>query len=173
MRNTHTSTSATLGDFTAKYDLYHKDIFRFCMHKSRDHEIGQDLMQETFMRFLVCLQRKEEILNTRAFLYRIAANLFIDHVRRRKTSSLDALQEAGFEPTVDPWSHIYNRLDAERLLKKLVHKQRPYRKLLHQRFILGMPPAEIGRATGETSNAVSVRVFRGLKQLRVLTRQVA
>lgn len=158
-------------DFDGAYDLYHEAIFRYCFWKARDREVGQDLTQETFMRFYLCLQRQEKILNARAFLYRIAHNLFINHVRKKKEASLDQLQEAGFEPAVDPWHQTRCHLDVERPLKKLDQLEAPYRQVLHRRFILGLAPAEIATMSGETSNTVSVRIFRGLKHLRVLLKE--
>ncbi len=153
--------------FTALYDLHQNAIFRYCFWKSQDREIGQDLMQETFLRFCVCLQRKDRILNPRAFLYRIAHNLFLNHVRRKKEASLDQLLESGFEPAVDSWHETYSHLDAERPLRELGKMLTPYRQVLHQRFILGQTAAEIASITGETPNTVSVRTFRALKHLRV------
>ena len=152
--------------FTQTYDLHQAAIHRYCLWKSGDKEVSHDLVQGTFLRFWICTQRKEKILNQRALLYRIAHNLFIDHVRRQKEVSLDQLLELGFEPSVDTWHQTYSRLDAERPLKKLRAMHEPYRRALHARFILGMTPVEIASMTGETSNAVSVRIFRGLGHLR-------
>ena len=157
-----------LEDFTAIYTLYRAAILRYCLWKCRDHEVSQDLTQETFLRFWLCLERREPILHTRAFLYRIAHNLIVDHARRKKEASLDQLLEAGYEPAVDPWHHTNSHLDAQKPLQKLMHMPAPYRQVLHRRFIQGLTPAQIATQTGETSNAVSVRIFRGLKHLRLL-----
>lgn len=154
-------------DFTALYDLYSAPIFRYCLSHSRDPEIGQDLMQETFLRFWLCIQRNEPILLARALLYRIAHNLFIDYVRRKKEASLDEYLEKGFEPTVDPWQQTYSRLDAEKPLRKLRDLPHEYKEVLQRRFLQGLPPAAIAASTGESANVVSVRIFRGLKQLRL------
>jgi len=155
-------------DFTAIYDLYKDPIFRYCLWKCRDRDVGQDMMQETFLRFFLCLQREEEIRLPRAFLYRIAHNLFISHARRKKEASLEQLIEAGFEPIVDPWHATYNRLASERPLQMLNKLRTPYRQAVRHRFIGGLSPAEIAQMTGESSNTISVRIFRGLKHLRSL-----
>ena len=157
-------------DFNAIYELYKDAIFRYCLWKCRDREVGQDMVQETFLRFYLCLQAGEEVRFPRAFLYRIAHNLFINHVRKKKEVSLDQLLEAGFEPTVDPWHETYSRLDSERPLKMLGKMRSPYKQVLHRRFIKGLDPGEIAHLTGETSNTVSVRIFRGLRHLRFLLR---
>lgn len=158
-------------DFTATYDLYQDAIFRYCLWKCHDREIGRDLMQETFLRYWQTLQRKKEILHARAFLYRIAHNLFVSHVRRKKETSLDQLLETGSEPTVDPWQQTYSQLEAQKAIEKLSKMQHPYRQVLHYRFILGLAPAEVATITGESPNMVSVRTFRGLKSLRLLLQQ--
>lgn len=155
-------------DFASVYDLHKDAIFRYCFWKCSDREVGQDLMQETFLRFWQCLQRNDRILIARAFLYRIAHNLFVDHVRKKKEVSLDGLLEAGFEPSVDPWQRTFNCLDAEKPLRRLGRMPKPYRQVLQRRFVQGLPPAEIAMITGESANTVSVRIFRGLKHLRVL-----
>ena len=51
------------------------------------------------------------------------------------------------------------------LLKQL---DKPYQEVLLMRFMNEMAPKEIATATGESSNAVSVRLHRGIKQLRKL-----
>ena len=155
-------------DFLATYDLYQDAIFRYCSRRCSDREVAKDLTQDTFLRFWVCLERKDEILHARAFLYRIAHNLIIDHARRKREASLAQLLEEGFEPAIDLWHQTYSRLDARRPLQKLHKMKACYRKVLHRRFILGLPLAGIANMTGETSNTVSVRITRGLRQLRTL-----
>ncbi|OGJ57525.1 hypothetical protein A2881_03715 [Candidatus Peribacteria bacterium RIFCSPHIGHO2_01_FULL_55_13] len=155
-------------DFIAFHDLYQDAIFRYCAKRCRDRETAKDLTQDTFLRFWLCLQRKDTILHERAFLYRIAHNLIIDHARRKREASLDLLLEEGFAPSVDLWHQTYSRLDAERPMRKLRTMPRPYRQVLHDRFLLGLHPAEIARKTGENANTVSVRIFRGLQSLRLL-----
>ncbi len=125
-------------------------------------------MQTTFLRFWLYLERKQEIQNPRAFLYRIAHNLIVDDVRKKKMVSLDQLLEVGFEPTIDTWNVTHSQLDAEKPLKKLGKMCATYKDVLRQRFLRGLSPADIAKMTGETSNTVSVRIFRGLKHLRAL-----
>lgn len=156
-------------DFDTIYGLYQTPIFRYCFRKCGQEEVSKDLAQETFLRFLLCLKREEKILDPRAFLYCIARNLFIDHVRRKKADSLDQLwEETRFEPGIDPWYQTYSRLDAERPLKKLSKMPSEYKQALHYRFIVGLLPAEIATMTGDSANTISVRIFRGLKQLQAI-----
>lgn len=161
------SFTTMIDDFTAVYNLHRQAITRYCLWECRDQEVGQDLAQETFMRYWQCVQRQEEILHTRAFLYRIAHNLIVDYVRKKRESSLDQLMDNGFEPSAtDLWHQTDSKLDSERWIKKMNTMKHSYRNVLHQRFILGLPPADIALMTGESSNTVSVRIHRGLQSLR-------
>jgi DNA-directed RNA polymerase specialized sigma24 family protein len=45
--------------------------------------------------------------------------------------------------------------------------------VLQSRFVHGLTPADIARKTGETANAVSVRIYRGLAQLKALAQYAA
>lgn len=156
-------------DFTATYDLYQAAIFRYCCWKSHDREIARDLTQETFLNFWMYLQSKKQIVHTRAFLYRIAHNLFITHVRKqREIASLETLLETRYEPSNDPWQQTCSRLDAERAINKLGKTHYSYNRVLHYRFVMGLAPAEAARITGETPNMIAVHTFRGLRYLRLL-----
>ncbi len=154
-------------NFTDIYNLYHEEIFRYCYKKCGNRDMGEDMMQQTFMNTWACLQRNQTILHMRAFLYRIAHNLFINDVRKKKETSLDELMDVGFEPaTDDPWHQTYCRLESEKWFKKMSNMPHKYKQILEHRFIGGLHPSEIAELLGETANTVSVSIYRGLKQLR-------
>jgi RNA polymerase sigma-70 factor (ECF subfamily) len=158
-------------DFTAIYELQNQAIYRYCLTRCRDREVAEDLVQITFLRFWLCLEREDTIINARAFLYRIAHNLIIDFVRKKKLVSLDQLLEAGFEPATDPWHVTHSRLDAEKVFKKLSTMHDSYKDALHRRYLRGLQLSDLAAITGETTNTISVRIFRGLKNLRALLQQ--
>ncbi len=154
---------------TKAYDEYSDAIFRHCYFRVFNRERGKELMQETFMRAWEYLLSEQEILNIRAFLYRIANNLIIDESRKKKEMSLDALQEQGFDPAgKDEVSTMKSRLEEQRVLETLKKIDSSYRETFVMRHIDGLSPAEIAEIIGESTNTVSVRLHRAVKQLRVL-----
>lgn len=80
------------------YDAHADAIFRHCYFKTGERELAQDMTQDVFLKAWSYMQRQDPILNMRAFLYRLADNLVIDWYRKRKSQSLDALMDGGFEP---------------------------------------------------------------------------
>lgn len=155
-------------EFLAAYDQYSDAIFRHCYFRVFDRERGKDLMQETFMRAWEYIAKGEKVLNMRAFLYRIANNLIVDESRKKKEASLEKMQEDGFDPGVDDTGAWKNRIDRDKILAKLGDIDESYRNILVMRFINDLSPAEIAEITGDSANTISVRIYRGLKQLRSL-----
>jgi len=155
-------------EFLRAYDEYSDAIFRHCYFRVYDRERGRDLMQETFMRVWEYLAKGQTVDNMRAFLYRIANNLIIDESRKKKEQSLEALQEVGFDPGVDIRDHLNNRIEKERVLVTLRQLDEPYRDIILMRYVSDLSPSEIADIIGESANTVSVRIYRGLKQLRSL-----
>jgi RNA polymerase sigma-70 factor, ECF subfamily len=156
-------------EFLQAYDAYSDAIFRHCYYRLFDRERAKDVMQDTFVRTWEYLQKGEKVDNIRALLYRIANNLIIDFVRKKKETSLDAMQEEGFDPaTDDDMSRTAERLDGAQAIEALQQLDDVHREVLVLRYVNGLQPAEIAEITGETANTVSVRIHRGLGKLRVL-----
>lgn len=154
--------------FLEAYDAYADAIFRHCYFRAFDRERGKDLMQETFMRAWQYLAKGGEVQNMRAFLYRIANNLIIDESRKKKEMSLDKLQEEGFDPGRDETPLMQSRLEHGRVLQSLNRLDSAYRDTIVMRYVNELSPSEIAEVTGESANTVSVRIYRGLKQLRTV-----
>ena len=64
------------------YQRHRGELLAFLMRKVRCRETARDLLQDVFVRLLHSEQG--DIGNMRAFLYRIASNLSIDHARRNR-----------------------------------------------------------------------------------------
>ncbi len=157
-------------EFTKAYDEYADAIFRHCYFRISDRERARDLMQETFIKtWDYILKNDERIDNLRAFLYRTANNLVIDEYRKAKgNQSLETLQEAGFQVGVAEavTGRVGAKLEAEQILEVIEQIDSKYREAVIMRYMDGLTPKEIAEITGETQNNISVRINRGLKQLR-------
>jgi RNA polymerase sigma-70 factor (ECF subfamily) len=128
-------------------------------------------MQDTFMRFWeVYARRGEEIENKRAFLFTIARNSIIDWYRKKKSQSLDALMEQSGETVAfmdtAPQEDIEMAVEAKFLLEKIRELEPLYQEVIYFRYAEGLEPKEIAEILEESANVISVRIHRGLKQLR-------
>lgn len=160
-------TTDTTARFLEAYDSLSDAIFKHCYFRVYDREKAKDLTQECFLRAWECLAEGQDILNLKAFIFRIARNLVIDHSRKAKPVSLDDLLDVGFAvPSALGSESILREVDASLLMAHLHRMEEPYREALMLRYLEGLGPQEIAEVCGEKENAVSVRINRGLKKLR-------
>lgn len=154
-------------ELIAAYERYADDIFRYCLTNTRDRALAQDLMQETFMKAWKYFQKGKDIEHLKALLYKIAKNLIIDHSRKKKPdASLEDLMEVGWAPTEDDTQNNNDRMDAEHAIKALEHVKEEYREVLELKYLQDLSTKEIAAHLNIKANLVSVRLNRGLKQLR-------
>jgi|SRR3989344_533818 len=153
-------------EFMKAYEKYSDAIFRYCYFRVYDRERAKDLVQETFMKTWDYIAQGNDIGNIRAFLYRVARNIIIDYTRKKKEDSLEALQESGFNPGLDERANKEIEFDFQAALQAIKSLDEKYREAVTMRYIEGYSPKEIARMIDETENVVSVRIHRGLQQLR-------
>lgn len=156
-------------DITSTFEnIYDKEgdmIFRFCLLKVSNREQALDITQETFLRLWQSLQDKKVIENERAFLFTVANRLIIDWYRKKKSVSLDKMEEQTHFDVPD----IHNNEEIREgrfLLEKINELEGANREPVYLRFVEDLTPPEIGEILGITANAASVRINRGVAELR-------
>jgi len=152
--------------FLRAYEEHADAIFRYCYFRISDRELAKELMQEAFMRAWQYVVEGKAIDNTRALLYRIAHHLIIDHVRKKKSISLDLLLEEGFQPGKEEEQQIQTKIEFQRILSFIEKLPSKYRDILIMRYVDELSPKEIASIVHKSENVISVRINRGLKQLR-------
>lgn len=154
--------------FLQIYDTYASDIYRFCFLKVSSREQAEDLTQEVFTRFWQALREGTVMRSERALLYTMARNLVIDWYRKKKESSLDILTESGIEFAGDSGEDVQVAAEMAEALKAVNELDEPSREALLMRYVEGFSPKEIASLTGESANAVSVRLNRAIKKVRAI-----
>jgi RNA polymerase sigma-70 factor (ECF subfamily) len=162
--DTNQNHSSAKDLFLTAYETYADEIFRFVQSKVSIREQAQDITQEAFMRLWQTLRQETVLKNERAFLYTVARNLVIDWYRKKKESSLDVLQELGVEfagtERVEEFAEMNEVLIA---VESLDDNSRSALKL---RYLDGYTPQEIAQQSGESANAISVRINRAIKKVQ-------
>lgn len=164
------------GNITYTFEKIYKgesdSIFRFCLVRVSNREQALDIMQETFLRMWKSIQEGKEIINNRAFLFTIAHRLIIDWYRKKKSISLDGIMYNGQEMEYDlrdettTTERIERDAEGRYILEKINELAPTHRDPVYLRFVEGLSPPEIGSLLSVSSNVASVRVHRGLLELR-------
>lgn len=163
--------------FLAAFREHSDALFRHAFFRVSSREKALDLTQDAFIKAWDYVRAGGEVRGFKSFLYRILHNLIIDEYRRKKTESLDAMSDehqAMLEIEMAEGSvwETEEALDEEALISKvkegITELSPEYRSVVTLRFIDGFSPKEIAEMSGETENAISVRLNRAIKKLRLI-----
>ena len=133
-----------------------------------DAELAADLTQETYRKAWEALPRFEGRAQLSTWLYRIAYNAFLHHVRRprlmQELSDETAARLRDDEP--DPAQTFAAADEAERLRRAVLALPEELRFAVSAHFWSEVPVSEIARIEGITTVGVRKRLKRAFAQLR-------
>lgn len=153
--------------FLKVYDENSEKILRHITLRVGNQELAEDLLQETFMKaWRTLAENKQEIENLRAFIYRIAGNLIIDHYRSKHKEAFELNENYEL---ADDFS-ITDTIDQEITKKKLDHilKELPEeaREIITYKYIDNLKVKEISQICGKSVMNINVIAHRAMKQLK-------
>jgi len=160
--------------FLEAYDLYIDDIYRFVYFKIGNDEEAKDLVSAVFLRVWNQVQSKglDESKSLKAFIYKIARNLVIDHYRQAKRPTLNIDDDEVSEPLADEGRSVETEMDnvsdLELIKRSLPKLKDEYREVILMHYIDELSFAEIAEITGKSRGNVRVMAFRALKALKDL-----
>ncbi len=157
---------------TVAHHDFEKGLNSRAFFKVHDHELGEDLIQNTFMKTWSYLAKGGKIDIMRAFLYHILNNLIVDEYRKHKTTSLDVLVEKGYEPKDIHPENLLNVLDGKAALILIQRLPEKYQKIMRMKYIQDLSLKEMSLITGQSKNAMAVQLYRGLEKLKALYNNV-
>jgi len=147
------------------YDAHQRELFSFALRTSRDREVAEDLVHESFVRLIQEVEAGREPSNIRAWLYRVIANLAVSRARRAAVAQkqLGELLDRGTEGGPEPiFLEQERRSDLETVLAELGPDARTALLMAANGFN-GM---EIAEAIGRSGNATRSLMCRARLQLR-------
>jgi RNA polymerase sigma-70 factor (ECF subfamily) len=153
--------------FEALVRRYQKALYLLCFRYVRDHDIAADLAQRTFIRVMEKLEDLREENTFRSWLFRIGANLSLNHLRDH-ARFVDESTGGHDEPFASP--------DAETQLEKaelsvalrqaVAELPTKQRMTLELRVYEELPFKDIAVALETTEGAAKVNFHYAVRRLR-------
>jgi len=155
--------------FISAYDQYSQAIFRYCMFRVFDRERAKELMQESFAKTWEYLMEGNSVENYRAFLYKVAHNLCVNEVIRKRPYSLDKMKEdSGFDLEDGGTRTPEEATELGMMLASLKMLNSGERDILTMRYVDDLKVSEIAEILNALPNTVSVRISRAENALKKL-----
>jgi RNA polymerase sigma-70 factor (ECF subfamily) len=164
------------GDVNAVAGLmerYQHRLYRYLLRMVSQPSTAEDLFQQTWLRIIERIKRYDPKRNFEGWLFAVAHNLAIDHLRRRRYESLDAPGFTGETHakrirSSDPGSleQLLSKDRFARILEAISDLPAPFREVITLRFEEEMKIEEIAGVLLMPIGTVKTRLHRALKALR-------
>lgn len=174
---------ARKGDEAAYRELlrrYQRPVFSLIYRMVRDRELAEDLAQETFVKVLNALERYRPEYKFSSWVFKIANNAAIDHLRKKELDTLsleggpDATTPERVEATAlqlgDQTESPLEELEARELghtIEIAIGRLRPeYQSCIILRHVEGRPYDEIADILNLPLGTVKTYIHRARAELR-------
>lgn len=153
--------------FGAFYERSSRPLWAYLARVSGDGALADDLMQESYLRFLCTGSAPDGEVASRRYLFRIASNLLRDHWRRPIPLQLDELPEERWT-SGDMAGQMESRLTLEPAMAKLRPRDRQLLWLAHAE---NYSHREIAEITGLGVTSIRLLLFRARREMALLLRK--
>ena len=147
------------------FDAHAPPLKGFALAAVRDEDAADDLVQETFLRFIRHIRREGMPDNVPGWLHRVCANLIVSQGRRRGVADRKKTLLANRDVGASPEEHAIRTDESARLRDALGELPLDARTALLM-AAAGFSPVEIGQAIGRSANATSTYICRARVKLR-------
>ncbi|HXD74479.1 MAG TPA: sigma-70 family RNA polymerase sigma factor [Vicinamibacterales bacterium] len=152
--------------FRAFYDRTARQVWAYLARITGDRTLADDLLQESYYRFLRAQQAFSSESHRRNYLFRIATNLANDRYRRNRVANVVALP-AENEPGAlsdgrDFAAESERRADLSRAMATLKPRER---QMLWLAYAQGSSHEEIAESLGLRKASIKILLFRARRRL--------
>ena len=167
------------GAFSELVRLYDRSVLRIALRILRSQEDARDAYQEAFLKVYRKLDTFRFQCRFHTWLYRIATNVCLDHLRRRKArpefTALDPDETSGrsplhvasdSNPSGSPDRMLGNREASERIARAMETLSDRERVVFTLRHYEGLRLKAIGEACSISEDSAKQCLFRATRKLR-------
>src|SRR5215207_7569788 len=146
--------------FEVLFERYHARLLGFCQHMLSSREDAEDVLQEVFVAAHNAILADSRALNVRPWLYRIARNRCLNHLRKPVPDGQDSMDIHPHENGASTAEQVQNREEFRRLIADVQTLPETQRTALLLREVDAMSYEEIAQATDTTVPSIKSLLVR-------------
>jgi RNA polymerase sigma-70 factor (ECF subfamily) len=160
--------------FRLFYERTARSVWAYLTRMTGDARLADDLLQETYYRFLRASVTHESDTHRRNYLFRIATNLVHDHRRRPRVERVEMSEQIESADTrledhsANVAERTARRIDLARAMNRLKPRERD---MLWLAYANGSSHQEIADALGLKRASIKLLLFRARRRLANLLRE--
>jgi RNA polymerase sigma-70 factor (ECF subfamily) len=154
---------------------YLEGLYSYAMVLTRNHAEAEDLVQETYVRAMPAMNRLRSESNIKGWLFKILRNAWLNHLRRRRTSSEVAWSDVEdgsvgeiAEPSQDSYQAFVSKMEREQVRAAIQKLPAKFREIILLREFEELSYHEIAGLLDCPVGTVMSRLARARSKLREL-----
>lgn len=154
-------------EIIADWYLHHSDsVFKYIFMMIQDHQQAEDLTHDTFIKAYKNFHLFEERAKARTWLFRIAHNVTIDYIRKRKpVTILKDIFSTKKDTSPLPEDVVEVRESSRELYQALGNLKASYREVIILRKIKGFSIKETSEVLNWSEGKVKTTLYRAIPAL--------
>ena len=154
------------------YEEYYDKIARYVYVHVGNREESEDIAGEVFLKALKSHKSyRERGVPMQAWLFRIAHNLTVDHLRRmnkRKTAEIEEIDSLAVAGNDNPVDAAEKGIEFERVIEAMNQLTAEQREIINLRFFGELTSREVSSILGKSDGAVREMQRAAVERLRVI-----
>lgn len=156
--------------FSLLLNTFWKDVYHFQFNKCKNEDESEDITIKTFAKAFDKIATFDENYQFKTWLFTISNNLYIDHLRKRKTETISINKHhPEIHKIVDEEPSPADILIQEQNLAQLkayIRQLKPhYQEVINLRYFQELSYKEIAKKLNEPMNNIKVKLLRAKKLL--------
>jgi RNA polymerase sigma-70 factor, ECF subfamily len=151
------------GSYKILFYRYYDPIYYFFWNRTKSQELAKDFVQDVFTKLWQNRVNLNPKLSIKAYLFRMANNLLIDHYRKKQTQTVFQEDNFSYEPSENPFETYDVEEGVNKALSELPENLRTVFTM--NRFD-GLKYTEIAESLNVSIKTVESRMSKALKILR-------
>ena len=153
--------------FARLYEAHFDRIYRYLVLRIGNKAEAEDMTQQVFVKAFESIPSfRWKGVPLSAWLFRIARNMVIDHVRKIKKRPTVPFEESLVSSDSNTQLEIERKLDIEQLVSATKRITTAQRQVISLRFAGGLSIAEVARVMGKNQGAVKALQHSAIVALR-------
>jgi RNA polymerase sigma-70 factor, ECF subfamily len=148
------------------YDQFSEPIIKYIVLMTKDYQLAEDIMQETFIRAYRTIATYRNEASPKTWLFRIAHNLTVDYFRKKKPT----IQEMNFftrykDNGLGPDDQVYIKEKSQQITKAILRLKKAYKEVIVLRKVHHFNTKETAEILNWSDSKVKSKLKQALKAL--------
>lgn len=153
-------------DIEKLYTDYFTPVFRYLIRLTNDQNLSEELTQQTFFRAMQSVDSFRGDADVKTWLIRIAKNLYLEYLRKRKHLSDSAPDEEAPDESPPLWEKEADR-EMQMQIHRILHGMKePYKEVFSLRVFSELSFAQIGEIFGKSEGWARVTYLRAKRKIQ-------